>query len=63
MNLSSQVLAQLNRDTVVKTVKYYHGSQAVRNLSHGTFTTRDGKKYAVNAKGEIRRLKKDLTSG
>jgi len=40
-----------------KTLREFHGSLAVRNHFQGGFQTMDGKKYVVDKKGQIWRIK------
>lgn len=57
MKYFKDVLSDLNNEPIPdeKNLKAFHGSTMVRNFHQGIFRTRDGKRYAVNAKGEIRR--------
>jgi hypothetical protein len=56
------LLDLLNRARVLDqaNLKAFRGSLAVRNLHQGSFTTRDGKRYTVDAKGQIRKQRSEL---
>lgn len=59
-DLARHAIADLNGEKLpdLANLKAFHGSTAVRVLHQGMFRTRDGKRYAVNKNGEIRRTDK-----